>query len=76
MGRPAKEIQGEDSQESKGPTKVKVKHFKNKNFGGGYTGKVPATSVNPEQIYDIVDLEKVKESLALEGIETEEIERF
>ena len=76
MERPAKEIQGDEPQEAKEPTKVKVKHFKNKNFGGGYSGQVPATSVNPEQIYNIVDLENVKATLALEGIETEEIERF
>lgn len=58
------------------PTKVRVKHFKNKNFGGGYSAKVPATSVNPEQIYDLADYDNVVETLKAEGIETEEIERF
>lgn len=76
MARPAKSDSQEGEVQSSEPTKVKVKHFKTKNFGGGHSARIPATSVNPEQIYDIVDLEKVKATLALEGIETEEIERF
>lgn len=58
------------------PTKVKAKHFITKKFNGGHTARIPATSVNPEQVYDIADFENVKSVLASEGIETEEVERF
>lgn len=73
MARTAKE---DELPQLEQPTKVRVKHFMTKKYNGGHTARLPAISVNPEQVYDIADFENIKAALELEGIETEEVERF
>lgn len=58
------------------PTMYKVKHFTTKGEGGN-TWKVPATSINPDQVYLIQDYEAIKASLfENEKIESEIVETF
>lgn len=57
------------------PTHVKVFHYHNQSFGG-QTVKIPATSVNHNQIYTIEEADAVIEALKAQGIETDVIEKI
>lgn len=57
------------------PTMVKYAHYKVQKFAG-HEVKIPETSINPEQVYSIAEAPAIIEALALQGILSDEIEKF
>jgi hypothetical protein len=58
------------------PTHVRVKQTRTLKLSGADPVQIPDTSTVPVQVYALKDFEKMKKSLAEEGITLEEIERF
>lgn len=65
----------EEKKRAKKPTMAKVFHYKNQTFAGQVV-KIPETSVNPNQVYTLEELEGVVAALKEQGIETDILEKF